>query len=113
MGLDQQEPFSTHLPLECRNKTGVYHWLERWIAHGSDDGGSQSQRPGPNRLQRGKRPRPVVLDIEKDDSDRYVGIHPDHKDIHPTDLEALTQKAIPLTDRFQVASLLFWNSKNE
>ncbi|GMH41692.1 hypothetical protein BSKO_09602 [Bryopsis sp. KO-2023] len=67
-----QEPFASQLPLECRNKAGVYHWLESWIAHGSDEGGSQSTR-GPNRLSRGKRPRPVVLDLEHNDIDRMTG----------------------------------------
>lgn len=36
------EPFSSVKPLECKNKAGVYHWLELWIVH--EDGLSRSRQ---------------------------------------------------------------------
>eukprot|EP00210_Caulerpa_lentillifera_P000171 g166.t1 len=54
------EPFSSVKALECRNKAGVYHWLELWIVH--EDGLSRSKQRDRQRRTRPK-PRPVVLDV--------------------------------------------------
>jgi len=62
------EPFSSERPLECRNKAGVYHWLELWIVH--EDGLSREKQKERQRRSRPKR-RPIVLDVGGGSSRKY------------------------------------------
>jgi len=62
------EPFSLQRQLECRNKAGVYHWLELWIVH--EDGLSKEKQKERQRRSRPKR-RPIVLDVGGSSSRKY------------------------------------------